>query len=111
MRSSWVGACWRRSSGSARAGGRTSRAARGRGPTELTAEQERLCLDAARALDVEYAGVDLLHTADGRDHVLELNGIPGWYGLQESTGADVAAALVTHVEGLVGAARRAPPRR
>jgi RimK family alpha-L-glutamate ligase len=79
--------------------------------TQLSAEQERLCLDAARALDAEYAGVDLLHTADGRDHILELNGIPGWYGLQSSTGADVAAALVTHVEGLVGAARRAPPRR
>jgi RimK family alpha-L-glutamate ligase len=78
---------------------------------QLSAEQERLCLDAARALGVEYAGVDLLQTADGCDYVLELNGIPGWYGLQESTGADVAAALVTHVEGLVGAARRAPPRR
>jgi RimK family alpha-L-glutamate ligase len=86
-----------------------ARGARAR-QTQLSAEQERLCLDAARALEVDYAGVDLLQTADGRDHVLELNGIPGWYGLQTATGADVAAALVTHLEELVGAAHRAPPR-
>jgi RimK family alpha-L-glutamate ligase len=73
-------------------------------PTELSAEQERLCLEAAEALGVEYAGVDVLRTADGRDYVLELNGIPGWRGLQEATGADVAGALVDHVEALVSQA-------
>ena len=78
---------------------------------QLSAEQERLCLDAASALGVDYAGVDLLRTADGHDYVLELNGIPGWYGLQASTGVDVAAALVTHVEELVGEAIPAPPHR
>jgi RimK family alpha-L-glutamate ligase len=66
--------------------------------TELSAEQERLCVDAAEALGADYAGVDLLG-----DHVLELNGIPGWHGLQEATGADVAAALVAHVEAVVSA--------
>ncbi len=84
-----------------------ARGARAR-PTELSAEQERLCLAAAEALDVEYAGVDVLRAADGRDYVLELNGIPGWRGLQEATGADVAAALVAHVEALVSSA---PPAR
>jgi RimK family alpha-L-glutamate ligase len=66
---------------------------------ELTAEQERRCLEAAAALGVDYAGVDLLG-----DHVLELNGIPGWHGLQTATGVEVAAALVTHLESLVSAA-------
>jgi RimK family alpha-L-glutamate ligase len=65
----------------------------------LTAEQERRCLDAAAALGVDYAGVDLLD-----DHVLELNGIPGWHGLQKATGVDVATALVAHVESLVSGA-------
>ena len=87
-----------------------ARGARAR-PIRLGAEQERLCLDAARALGVEYAGVDLLRTADGHDYVLELNGIPGWYGLQEATGTDVAAALVAHVETLVSAARPARAAR
>ena len=79
-----------------------ARGARARA-AELSAEQERVCLDATDALGVDYAGVDLLR-ADGRDYVLEVNGIPGWHGLQEATGADVAAALVAQVESLVSAA-------
>ena len=66
---------------------------------ELSAEEERACLNAAEALGVDYAGVDLLG-----GQVLELNGIPGWRGLEEATGADVAAALVAHVEARVSAA-------
>ncbi len=61
--------------------------------TRLSPEQERVCLEAAEVLGVDYAGVDLLG-----EHVLELNGIPGWHGLQAATGVDVAAALVTQVE-------------
>ena len=72
-----------------------ARGARAR-PAELSPEQQRLCLEAAEALGVDYAGVDLLG-----DHVLELNGIPGWHGLQNATGADVAAALVAHLESAV----------
>jgi RimK family alpha-L-glutamate ligase len=84
-----------------------ARGARARA-TDLTAEQERLCVEAAGALGADYAGVDLLRAADGREYVLELNGIPGWRGLQEATGADVAAALVAHVEAVVS---EAPPAR
>jgi RimK family alpha-L-glutamate ligase len=76
-----------------------ARGARAR-PTQLSAEQEHLCMTAADALGVDYAGVDLLH-----DHVLELNSIPGWHGVQRATGVDVAAALVEHVEASVAAAR------
>jgi RimK family alpha-L-glutamate ligase len=83
-----------------------ARGARARA-TELSAEQERLCLEAAEVLGVDYAGADVLRAADGRDYILELNGIPGWRGLQEATGADVAAALVEHVEALVSEARPA----
>jgi RimK family alpha-L-glutamate ligase len=84
-----VGSAWRKN---------VARGAEARA-TELTAEQERRCRDAAAALGADYAGVDLLG-----DHVLELNGIPGWHGLQKATGADVAAALVAHVESLVSGA-------
>ena len=65
-------------------------------PAALSAEQERVCLEAAEALGVDYAGVDLLG-----EYVLELNGIPGWHGLQEATGADVAGALVARLESVV----------
>jgi RimK family alpha-L-glutamate ligase len=87
-----------------------ARGARAR-PTELSSEQERVCLEAADALGVDYAGVDLLKDADGRDYVLELNGIPGWHGLQTATGADVAAALVAQVETVVTEARPARAAR
>jgi RimK family alpha-L-glutamate ligase len=60
---------------------------------QLSPEQERVCLSSAEALGVDYAGVDLLG-----DYVLELNGIPGWHGLQQATGIDVAGALVTQIE-------------
>ena len=75
--------------------------------TQLSPDQERMCLQAAEVLGVDYAGVDVLRAADGRDYVLELNGIPGWRGLQETTGADVAGALVAHLEALISAARPA----
>jgi RimK family alpha-L-glutamate ligase len=80
-------------------------------PAELTAEQERVCVEAAEAVGVDYAGVDLLRAADGREYVLELNSIPGWHGLQEATGADVAGALIAHVETLVSGSRRAHAAR
>ena len=68
--------------------------------TRLTDEQERLCLRAAEAVGADYAGVDLLRAGDGREYVLEVNGIPGWQGFERATGVDVAAALAGHVESL-----------
>ncbi len=56
-----------------------------------------MALRAARAVDAEYAGVDLLPARDGTVYVLEVNGIPGWQGLQQATGIDVAAAIVDRV--------------
>ena len=66
-------------------------------PAVLSAEHERLCLAATEALGADYVGVDLLG-----GHVLELNGIPGWHGLQHATGVEVAPALVAHVESVAG---------
>jgi glutathione synthase/RimK-type ligase-like ATP-grasp enzyme len=57
---------------------------------------------AAAVLGADYAGVDLLPAADGRDHVLEVNGIPGWYGVERATGVDVAAAIVQRLETVAG---------
>ena len=86
-----------------------ARGARAR-PVRLTDEQERLAVAAASVLGADYAGVDLLATADGRQVVLEVNGIPGWRGLEEATGLDVAEALVGHLEALAGSARRRAQR-
>jgi RimK family alpha-L-glutamate ligase len=56
-----------------------------------------LALRAADAVGATYAGVDLLPARDGTVYVLEVNGIPGWRGLQEATSIDVAGALIQHL--------------
>jgi glutathione synthase/RimK-type ligase-like ATP-grasp enzyme len=56
---------------------------------------------AVRAVGADYAGVDLLPLPDGRLYVLEVNGIPGWQGLQGTTDVDVAAAVVDAVDAKV----------
>jgi RimK family alpha-L-glutamate ligase len=53
-----------------------------------------LATRAAAAVGADYAGVDLLPSLDGDVFVLEVNGIPGWQGLQEATSVDVAGAIV-----------------
>src|SRR3954451_15953275 len=74
-----------------------ARGARAR-PAALDDRQAELAVRAAGALDADYAGVDLLRAADGREYVIEVNGIPGWRGLEQATGVDVAAALVARLE-------------
>ena len=67
----------------------------------LEPEQTELALAAARAVGADYAGVDLLPARDGTMYVVEVNGIPGWRGLQEATSHDVAAAIVELLVGRV----------
>ena len=56
-----------------------------------------MALRAARAMGASYAGVDLLPARDGTVYVLEVNGIPGWRGLQAATALDVAGAISDHL--------------
>ncbi len=79
-------------------GWRTNLARGGRAePIVLPALWAELAVRAARAVGATYAGVDLLPARDGTVYVLEINGIPGWQGLQQATGIDVAGALVNHL--------------
>jgi RimK family alpha-L-glutamate ligase len=60
-------------------------------------EHEELCAlaeHACRALEIDYAGVDLIRGRDGSLHVVEVNGIPAWKGLQSVTRASIAQLLV-----------------
>lgn len=74
-------------------------------PFQLPREWETLALAAAAAIGADYAGVDLLPSEDGTVFVLEVNGIPGWQGLQRATGIDVAGAIVDHVTDRVRSSR------
>ena len=91
-----IGAIERRA---ADAGGWRTNVSRG-GRAHPVALPEGWCvtaLRAARAVGADYAGVDLLPARDGTVYVLEVNGIPGWRGLQEATSLDVAGAIVEHL--------------
>jgi len=56
-------------------------------------ELARLAEAASRALDMDYAGVDLLPTPAGAQ-VIEVNGVAAWQGLQRVTPFNIAQALV-----------------
>ena len=74
-------------------------------PFDLPPEWSAHAVCAAAAVGADYAGVDLLPSRDGRVFVLEVNGIPGWQGLQQATGLDVAGAIVDHLVIRVSARR------
>ena len=66
-------------------------------PIKLSEDAKTLAVRAAAAVGAAYAGVDLVTDRDGRTQVLEVNGIPGWKGLQQATGLDVAGALIDYL--------------
>jgi RimK family alpha-L-glutamate ligase len=66
-------------------------------PITLSPAWTEQALRAARAVGAEYAGVDLLPARDGAMYVLEVNGIPGWSGVQSVTETDTAGAIVDHL--------------
>jgi tetrahydromethanopterin:alpha-L-glutamate ligase len=58
---------------------------------------EELCALACKACDalqMDYAGVDLIRDREGRLQVVEVNGIPAWKGLQSVTADSIAQRLV-----------------
>ena len=54
----------------------------------------RLATDAVQALDMDYAGVDIIRDRDGRLQILEVNSIPAWKGLQGVCETDIAQMMV-----------------
>ena len=88
-----VGAIERRSDG-----WRTN-LARGGTARALVLPEDRcaMAVRAAAAVGADYAGVDLLTGRDHQTYVLEVNGIPGWKGLQQASGLDIAGMLVDHL--------------
>ncbi|HSW08750.1 ATP-grasp domain-containing protein [Aquabacterium sp.] len=62
---------------------------------ELTPALAELAERAARALDMDYAGIDLVPSATGAaTQVIEVNGVAAWQGLQRVTGFNIARAIV-----------------
>jgi ribosomal protein S6--L-glutamate ligase len=63
----------------------------------LSPEYRRTALAAARVLGLRVAGVDLIESDEG-PMVMEVNSSPGLEGIQNTTGVDVAEAILEHIE-------------
>jgi len=75
-------------------------------PLSADASLTAIACRAARAAGADYAGVDILVRQGGDYTVIEVNGIPGWQGLQEVTQVDIADQIAGYV--LSRAGRDAP---
>lgn len=64
---------------------------------EITPDERRIALKAARSMGLNVAGVDMLRAAAGT-MVVEVNSSPGLEGVESATGVDVAGAVIGFLE-------------
>ena len=65
-------------------------------PVTLSAQAARTAVAAAEAVGLEIAGVDLMLLKDNRQLVIEINYAPGFRGLEQATGLDVAGTIIDY---------------
>lgn len=64
---------------------------------ELSDEEEKTALKAARALGLAVAGVDMIQSKKG-PLVLEVNSSPGLEGIEKATGKNIAREIIRYIE-------------
>jgi tetrahydromethanopterin:alpha-L-glutamate ligase len=81
-------------------------------PATLDESLARLAEDAARALEMDYAGIDILPCGATQTlQVIEVNGVAAWQGLQRVTAFNIARALVDDLlDRRLAASRRGAQR-
>jgi hypothetical protein len=66
-------------------------------PIELSHDLSHRCLELARRLGLEFAGIDLRRTADGEHYCFEVNPSPAFNFYEAATGQPIAAAVAQHL--------------
>lgn len=66
----------------------------------LTEEQEKLAIDACKALSLDFAGVDILLGRD-KDLVCEVNSNPHFKSALDCTGVDVSECILRYIKGRI----------
>jgi len=64
---------------------------------ELSEEEQRMAIHAAKALGLHVAGVDMLQSDRG-PLIIEVNASPGLEGIEQATGKDIAGEIIAFVE-------------
>ena len=62
-----------------------------------TAEERRLAIKAAKAMDLKVAGVDIIRSSKG-PLLLEVNSSPGLEGIEGATNKDIAGEMIKAIE-------------
>ena len=70
-------------------------------PFDLTPEAEWLSTEAARLVNLDIAGIDLLFDNDGFK-ICEANSAPGFHGLEKVTGPHIAEDILDYIKLRVG---------
>lgn len=65
----------------------------------LSDELARLAVAAARTVAADYVGVDLMLDINNNLQIIEVNGIPAWFGLKQATDLDMAPRLIDSLLG------------
>ncbi len=66
-------------------------------PIKITKAERAAAVMAAKIMGLQMAGVDMLRSERG-PLVLEINSSPGLEGIEKTTGIDVAAKIIQHIE-------------
>ncbi len=62
-------------------------------PIDLTDEMADIAVEATRVLQMDYAGVDIITDKQGQHHIIEVNSIPAWKGLESVCQINIAECL------------------
>jgi glutathione synthase/RimK-type ligase-like ATP-grasp enzyme len=66
-------------------------------PAALSPGVENACLALAHELGLDFAGIDLKITADGRVYCFEVNPSPAYSAYETSTGQPISRALAQYL--------------
>ena len=64
---------------------------------KLSREEKKTAIEAAKAMGLNVAGVDMLQSARG-PLLLEVNSSPGLQGIEGATGIDIADKIIAFIE-------------
>ena len=64
---------------------------------KITAEEKRIAIKAAKAMDLKVAGVDIIRSSKG-PLLLEVNSSPGLEGIEGATNKDIAGEMIKAIE-------------
>ena len=73
--------------------------------TKLPPEYRKAAVTAARRMGLNVAGVDMLASEQG-PMIMEVNSSPGLQGIEQSSGTDVADAIIAYIERQVRGGQR-----